>query len=161
MSKSIPLSQGRFAIVDDADFEWLSQWKWCALKTNATTWYAVRRGTATFVYMHRLILAACKGQIVDHINRDGLDNQRANLRFCTKSENAANSKRRKLHTSRFRGVSWDSARQKWYAKISSGSNTIRGLGRFKSEEKAAAAYNEAAKRRYRQFAQLNVMNKGE
>jgi len=98
--KRIPLTQGKFAIVDDADFEWLSQWKWRARK-DYNTWYAIRRvvrgSCRTTTSIHRQIMEAKPGSQVDHRNRDGLDNRRCNLRFCTNAQNAMNQRKTRGH----------------------------------------------------------------
>lgn len=156
--KQIPLTQGYIALVDDIDFEWLNQWKWGALKAPHTV-YAVRYTSRAggkkpqFVYMHRLILEARKGQETDHRNGNGLDNQRANLRFCTSSQNNMN----RAHgrgTSVYKGVSWSTRRRKWQVQIGCEGKSVF-LGRFDSEEEAACAYNTAALERFGEFAHLN------
>jgi hypothetical protein len=83
MSKLIPLTQGKFAIVDNADFDWLNQWKWYAVKSY-NTWYARRFSS---IPMHRQIMSAPSGTEIDHRNHNGLDNRRQNLRFSTSAEN--------------------------------------------------------------------------
>lgn len=91
--KKIPLTQGHFAIVDDADYEWLNQWKWRAKKAAYLS-YAARsvrvNGKTETVYMHRLIMDCPKGKEVDHANRVTFDNRRDNLRICERSENQKN-----------------------------------------------------------------------
>ena len=86
MSKTIPLTQGKVAIVDDADFDWLNQWKWYAIHRRSI-WYAETRDRSTgrCIRMHRLITKVQPDLQVDHRNRDGLDNRRCNLRCCTNS----------------------------------------------------------------------------
>ena len=91
MSKEIPLTQGKVAIVDDTDFDWLNQWKWYVLNKRPR-YYAARsvgpRGKQTRIYMHRFILDPVSGMEPDHINGNGLDNRRANIVACTRSEHA-------------------------------------------------------------------------
>jgi hypothetical protein len=90
MSRMIPLTQGKFALVDDEDFDYLNQWKWCALyKKHINTYYAVRSGIGA-THMARLIMSTPKGMVVDHINHNTLDNRRSNLRNVTYSENQTN-----------------------------------------------------------------------
>ncbi|KKM14674.1 hypothetical protein LCGC14_1703720, partial [marine sediment metagenome] len=102
--KRIPLTQGKFAIVDDDIFDYLSQWKWYAQK-DRNTFYALRnvvvKGKAKTIRMHRQILNSKKGQQTDHLNGNGLDNRRCNLRICTRSQQAMNTKKRRNCTSRF------------------------------------------------------------
>ena len=96
--KSIPLSQGKVALVDDEDYEWLSRWKWCVKrvkhKSVPDTWYAVRseyvsKGQYRTIQMHRLVMNAPDDVRVDHRSYDGLDNQRENLRLATNQQNTA------------------------------------------------------------------------
>ena len=152
--KKIPLTQGKFALVDDADYEYLSRFKW-----HLTAYgYAARRyyfgNNSTIIYMHREVNGAKKGQLVDHINRDRLDNRRINLRLCTKQTNAINSKLNKRNTSGYRGVSWDKVRKKWVAML-----YVKGkcfnLGGYITIEDAAEARNTAALKYHGKFARLN------
>jgi len=85
-ARFIPLTQGRFAIVDPDDYDWLNQYKWYAAKCR-TTFYAYRSKTRTTVNMHREIMCAPKGMICDHKNHNGLDNRKSNLRLCTNRQN--------------------------------------------------------------------------
>lgn len=89
--RKIPLTQGKFALVDDADYEWLSKWKWHAHKDrNGKLWYAERSDrnrTPRIVKMHREILRTRKSLVVDHRNCNGLDNRRINIHNCTVKEN--------------------------------------------------------------------------
>ena len=146
MAKEIPLTQGKFAIVDDEDYEYLSQFNWYANRI-CNTYYAVRcitlsRGVSTTLFMHHAIMGKPpKGYIVDHENHNGLDNQRHNIRFVTKRQNAQNLSNPNL-TSEYPGVSWDKADKIWRASI-----RIKGrktqLGRFSEEIDAANAYKKA------------------
>ncbi len=160
-SKLIPLTQGKFAIVDDGDYEFLIQWKW----KYSNHGYAVRNHHIGMVdgkriqkriYMHRLIIGALSGQYTDHINGEVLDNRRCNLRICTNQQNAANSKKWSIATSsKYKGVSWDKVNKKWTAQI--GGEERKHLGRFSSEIEAAKAYNKAALERHGEFAMLNIL----
>lgn len=158
MSKLIPLTQGKSAIVDDQDFEWLSQWKWCAHK-DKNKWYAMRgvytKGKVISVQMHRLILAAPQGREVDHWDGDGLNNQRHNLRLATQHENQRNRKNpNSNNTSGYKGVSWHKKDEKWVAQIIADGKHLN-LGRFNTPEDAARAYDKAARNYYKEFASLN------
>lgn len=157
MAKEILLTQGKVAIVDDADFEWLNQWKWMYHYTG----YAVRSTYDRLtkkkgnIRMHRTILSAPPDKDVDHIDGDGLNNQRHNLRLATPSQNLANHKRKKHNTSGYTGVSWDKKRQKWRAYIGI-DGKWKYLGRFDSKLAAAKAYDQAAVAYFGPFAKLNL-----
>lgn len=123
--KKIYLTRGKIALVDDKDFILLSRFKWRTLKTaNDRTFYAIRSlprvagESRKFVYMHREIMATPKGFCVDHINGDGLDNRRNNLRNVTQSMNALNQVRlSKRNKSGFVGVYWSKQKGKWHALV--------------------------------------------
>lgn len=135
----INLTKGKRAIVDEEDYEWVSKHKW----TYANTGY-VKRNTnkdkRTYL-LHREILKAKKGQIVDHINRNKLDNRRSNLRIASRSQNAFNSILNKRNTSGYRGVCWDKRHNFWVADLQG-----KRIGYFKTKIEAALAYEEAVKK---------------
>lgn len=159
MSKTIPLTQGRVAIVDDADYEWLSQWRWCVRKRDST-YYAVRgvriNGKVRAIHMHRVIVNPPLDKQIDHINGDGLDNRRCNLRLCTQSQNNMNSRKRNDCSSIYKGVTWHKREQKWHARIKM-NGRLRHLGYFRDEDEAAKAYNQTATELFGSFARLNVI----
>jgi hypothetical protein len=161
-TKEIPLSNGMVAIVDAADYDFLMQWKWhiCGGKRERT-WYAARnapisRGKQiqTRVMMHREILGAEPGTRIDHIDGDGLNNTRKNLRFCTHQQNLCNRPAQINNTSGYKGVYWHKRASKWVAQISENGKR-KYLGRFANAEDAAHAYDAAAKELYGEFARLN------
>ncbi len=154
-AKLIPLTQGKFTIVDAEDYEWLSKYKWHVDKGDSTD-YAARSIAGKNFRMHREILNAPEGLLVDHRNHNGLDNRRENLRLCTASENNMNRRpsKRANKSSRFKGVSWDKRRRRYQAYIQQNGKTVR-IGRFKSEIAAAKAYDKKAKELFGEFAYLN------
>ncbi len=153
--KRIPLTQGKVAIIDDADFEEFSKYKWCAMK-NGNTFYAVRNYAQPIqmnIWMHRVIMNAQKGQEIDHINGNGLDNRRYNLRLCTRSQNHQNQ-RIGGGSSQYKGVCWNKQAGKWQAQIMLNYKTYY-LGHFVNEIDAAKAYDRKAKGLFGEFARLN------
>lgn len=153
MVKEIQLTQGKVALVDDADFEWLSQWNWCALRQRGNNrWYAVR-GRNPLIYMHRLILNPPEGYESDHIDGGGLNNRRSNLRICTCSQNHMN-RHRAWGSSIYKGVYYYKRYMKWGARIQINRKQLH-LGYFNSEIEAAKAYNKAAIKYYGEFARIN------
>lgn len=155
--REVPLSRGMIALVDAADFDAvITAGPWYATLSKQT-WYAKRDvrkadGGRTMQAMHRLIRPTWP--LIDHINGDGLDNQRANLRPATFAQNGANRRASKRNTSGFKGVCWDPRRQLWRAVISQG-RSQRFLGRFSTAEQAAYAYDAAATEIFGEFARLN------
>jgi len=156
--RRIPLTQGQYALVDQADFESLNQFKWCAAK-DYETFYAIRyahiNNKNTTIKMHRQIMNAKENDIVDHRDKNGLNNTRENLRIATASQNNANSKRgMNRGKSKYKGVCRDERCGKWRAGIKCQGKHIH-LGMFDDEIKAAKAYDEAAKKYHGEFAVLN------
>lgn len=153
--REIPLTQGKTALVDDGDFDLVSRFKWQAAKAPRT-WYAhrveyggKRKKTES---MHRLILDAPLGMLVDHINGNGLDNRRDNLRLATKGQNNYNTRLRRDNATGYKGVKRNCLR--WVARIRIDRRLIH-LGSFSTKEDAARAYDSAARRHFGEFAKLN------
>lgn len=155
MTEQIPLTKGKFAIVDNEDYAYLSQWKWCYVAGG----YAMRaegpRRNKQYVYMHRTITAAPAGVEVDHINGNGLDNRRSNLRLAIGNQNHRNKRKQPGKSSQYKGVCWFAARNKWKASITVNYKQMF-LGDFDDEIEAAKAYDEAARRLFGEFALLNL-----
>lgn len=142
--RKINLTKGMVALVDDVDFEWLNQWKWCMQSSGYACRFDYSEGSnpGKMILMHRLLLKPSEGLVVDHINRDKLDNRRDNLRIVSHSQNHLNSGLFKHNTSGYKGVTWDKERGKWKAQIKwNGKN--KNLGLFLLPEHASAAYQEA------------------
>lgn len=149
MSKTIKLTKGHETIVDDADYDSLSKWKWYA---HVTKWgvYAVRdfrrKGQKRVTYlMHRVITECPDGMVVDHINHNPLNNTKDNLRVCTQSENQANSKLKKTtnRTSKYKGVFFSKLHNKFRTRIMKKGKIIE-LGLFSCEKEASKVYNKKA-----------------
>ena len=142
----IDLTKGRQAIVDDTDYYDLSKHKWYA-SPSRNTYYArrdiYRNGTKKTIYMHAAILGAKKGCVTDHINGNGLDNRRSNLRFATNSQSAVNQKNRSDNTSGQRGIHWHKGSGKWQARIRVNQKYIC-LGSFHRLDEATKVYEDAA-----------------
>lgn len=158
--REIPLTQGKIALVDDDDFERVAKYKWCALKRKHTT-YAVRthtiNGKQKYVAMHRFIIRPTEENFVDHINGNGLDNRKKNLRECSKRENSLNKGIIKtgLKKSKYKGVRKSLyCDTSWEARIKVNYKTIH-LGTFKDELLAAIKYDEAAVIHFGEFAKTN------
>lgn len=155
--KKIPLSQGQFALVDDKDFEYLSQWKWfLGCGGYASRKYRCEKTKKRLnILMHRVINKTPHNMHTDHVNSDKLDNRRANIRTATRKQNMQNTKK-KAGSSIYKGVSWYKAGKKWSAKINPDRKRLH-LGYFHSETEAALAYNKAAIKYFGQFAKLNIL----
>jgi hypothetical protein len=156
--KLIPLTKGIYALVDDEDYDKVSQLSW-----KYTGGYAAHNyqsnGVQHVTYMHRLIMGAKKGQFVDHINHDPLDNRRTNLRLCTHSQNHMNRTKLLGKSSRYKGVTWNKQVGKWKASIQA-EGKYRFIGYFMNELHAALAYDMWAKPTYGEFANLNFTSVG-
>lgn len=160
--KCIELTQNRYAIVDDEDFEELSQYKWHYAKGSyGREGYAKRdiylgggRKNAKLktIWMHHIINVP-KGMLVDHINGDRLDNRRSNLRICTPSQNQQNRKIQKS-LSGFKGVSFRSRKNCWEVNITINGKAIY-IGSSKDKVMAAKMYDKAANNYFGSFARLN------
>lgn len=158
----IPLTQEKIAIVDAADFEWLSNWNWrVQWNKRGRCFYVVRseyigdQRTAN-VYMHRQILGCVGKEQADHRNRNALDNRRENLRRCDNSQNNMNRSKSPRNTTGFRGVTCEK-NGKFSAYIQK-ENKHYNLGRFGSAKEAAQAYDAAAKKFHGEFANLNFQD---
>ena len=152
----IPLTRGKFAVVDAEDYPRLSRYTWFAEGTDKNC-YAVRKANGKSIKMHREIMHAPDHLVVDHINHDGLCNRKENLRLCTFAENCRNTRRTAGATSKYKGVHWYKANKKWAAAIRFDNKTYH-LGYFDNECDAARAYDEAAKKYHGDFATLNLQD---
>ena len=145
--KKIPLSRGLFALVDDEDYDELIKYSWCAMCPRKNMFYAARsihvQGTCNVTLhptMHRILMNPPKGKEIDHINGNGLDNRRENLRIVTRRQNSQN--RHDARTSKYPGVSWETRVKKWAVRLRwNGKNQF--LGHYKNEIEAATVYRVA------------------
>jgi len=151
--RPIPLTRQKFTIVDTEDYYWLSQFKWHAVFAGKS-FYAIRTCKGKSIKMHREIMTAPSHLFVDHIDHNGLNNCRSNLRLCSQAQNSRNTAPRKGGTSRYKGVCWDKDKEKWLATIQF-NRKIYKLGHFTDEIAAARVYDERAKELHGDFACLN------
>ena len=149
--KQIKLTQGKFALVDDSNFEWLSQLKWYARK-GVSTWY-VACSDGSRKIMHRIIMNTPKGMDTDHINGNGLDNRKCNLRVCSRSQHHYNRTPKK---GKYKGVNMGGRGRKWQARITVEGKRI-SLGYYKRQEDAARAYDIVARKYFGEFARTNFL----
>lgn len=165
--KYITLTQGKRAMVDDADFEWLNQYKWYyQYRPHRKTGYALRAVHLGFdqnhkrlhktIYMHREVAKTPAGFLTDHKDGDGLNNQSTNLRISTDQQNKFNRGRAKNNTSSdmYKGAYWQKQIKRWYSRIQLNGKSIY-LGTFDTAKDAAIAYNQAALKYHGEFAGLN------
>ncbi len=141
-------------LVDDEDYNNVSKHKWCLQKAKYG-FYAARYDKMVYLFMHRVILNALNGEICDHVDGNGLNNQKDNLRKCTVSENNRNSKIRKHNSANYKGIELQKS-GKYHVRITLNKNRI-SVGTFDTELQAAAAYNRAAIQLHGEFANLNKL----
>lgn len=163
MMMSIVLTQGKHAIIDDDMFELVSRFRWFAFSVNKRNWYArctmsvgriAGKGVVASMYMHRLIMRPPESVIVDHVNHNGLDCRKQNMRLCTQRQNCQNRRPIKGCSSRYKGVFRPTHFSKWQSQIKIHGTRVT-LGRFDSERDAARAYDVAARQRFGEFACTN------
>lgn len=144
--KEIQLTQGKVALIDDEDYELISKFKWCTNKIGSTFYAATCLPDGRVFHMHSLMLLREHKQDIDHINRNGLDNRRSNLRLVSRSDNNKNSKLRSDSTTGVKGVYKHTKNNSWYARI-----VVEGkwkyLGSFSTKDEAILA---------RKMAELNT-----
>lgn len=158
MTRSIPLQNGLEAIVDDEDYERVAQLTWHA-QEGRSTFYAVTNmprdgGGYVTVGMHAIINDTPAGFLTDHRDTNGLNNRRSNLRTATHVENGRNRLPNRCGTSPRKGVYWDKQKRRWRSSIRV-NGRLRHVGLFQTEDAAAAAYDQAARRHFGEFARTN------
>lgn len=158
--KKILLTQEKFALVDEEDFEYLNQWKWHFCKSGYAVrncWPEGKSGVCKTIRMHRVIMNTPRHLQVDHINGNRLDNRKINLRNCTQAQNAMNKGADSKTNRPYKGVSWweyNGRPGKWIAQIRHNRKSIH-IGVYKSANEAALAYNIKAKELFGEYARLN------
>jgi HNH endonuclease len=160
--KRIALSQGKYALVDDEDYQELNKYKWHTYLSTNKKYYASRnspriKGVKHLIKMHRMIMGCEKadGKNVDHINGDTLDNRRSNLRLCTVQENNLNKGRQINNKSGYKGVYKHSQYDVYVAQIKVGKKRIH-IGVYKTAIDGAKAYDEMARIHHGEFAWQNL-----
>lgn len=160
--KRIPLTRNDYALVDDEDFERLNRYNWACAPNTHNCYYAIRTvgtrksGTKTTLSMHRQILKTKRDVQIDHIDGNGLNNTKANLRICSTQTNAFNRPKPKVKsTSRYKGVLQRKGSSNWTARIKYNNKSIE-LGNYPDERIAAAVYNYAAELMFGEFARGNI-----
>jgi hypothetical protein len=152
MSKEILLSQGKIATIDDEDYLWVNQWKWYFDGRYAVRKIHFRDGDGNRecikIYLHRAIIQPIPEYVVDHIDRDTLNNSRKNLRVVTYSQNGMNSGSKRGRN--YKGAYFCNTKKKWAAKITLNRKPI-WLGHFKSKKEAIKAYNNASIEFHKEF----------
>lgn len=152
----LALTKGMVALVDHDDFHLVSEYNWYAHKGGSGVYAATTvtelDGKRLMIRMHRLILGTTDSKIyVDHINGDGLDNRRSNLRVCSHADNVKNRRNQQNNQSGFKGVSWHTTNKRWQAQIRSNGKRTH-LGYYSSPQDAHAAYCDAAKKYHGAFS---------
>lgn len=153
--KEIPLKHGKVLLVDDADFEWLSQFRWNLVPSRGyvTAWVPKKERVMT---LHHLLIPRRKGRVVDHINGNRLDNRRCNLRSIIPIHNCWNQGKRQSsrNTSQYKGVSWHSRDKMWRVRVQA-NGTLIVQKYFEDEIEAARYYDAVARATFGQYARLN------
>lgn len=162
--KEIKLTQGYVALVDDEDFEKLNKFRWFA-NVQKTKVYAIRNSGGghkrnKMIYMHREITGAAKKEDVDHVDHNGLNNQKTNIRVCAHADNMKNRAKVTNTSSVFKGVSLFKSKRlkniRWRAQIQC-NGAYRHIGLFCTESEAAMAYNKKAEELHGKFARTNII----
>ena len=148
--RMIALTDGGYAYVDAADYDWLNQWRWHMCSSG----YAGRSEKGKTIYMHRQILDPPRGMVVDHIDGNRANNCRANIRACTRAQNIHNKRKCTGSRSRFKCVYYSKQLGKWYSRCWF-EGRDRLIGYFDTEIEAARAYDRQAVAWFGEFARLN------
>jgi len=156
--KTIELTQGYVATVDDEDYDLVASYKWCASKNGKNNIYAKRESYGKKIYMHREILGLSCRERIDHIDGNGLNNTRENLRMSDAKQNGMNRGKQSNNTSGYKGVVLQKKCNRWQAQLTWRENGRRKniyLGLYATPQEAAIAYNRAAIEMHGEFAKVN------
>jgi hypothetical protein len=157
--KKISLTQDKYAIVDDSDYVFLNKNKWCLnSRPGRKLSYAKRaitleNGKQKFISMHSLLIDTPKGMVVDHIDGDGLNNQRKNLRICSHTQNTRNASLSKRNKSGSKGIFWNKTNNKWKVSIGVDKKLLH-IGYFINKEEAQKAYRNASLIYHKEFSRI-------
>lgn len=149
----VPIATGEQALVDEEDYDHVSRYNWVMVHGAATTWIGAGK-----INMHNMIMKT--RTMIDHVNRNRLDNRKGNLRRATTSQNNANSKIRRNNKAGFKGVNLHKQSGLWRARITVERKEI-SLGYFETAAEAAHAYDNGARNFFGEFARVNFPNAGE
>lgn len=154
----LPLTNGKFAFIDNDDYDCLSKHNWyvnCGgYPARKVSYRENGKRVYKTIFMHRVVNKTPDGLVTDHVNGDKLDNRKSNLRSCTHTQNMCNVTSRKNTTSKYKGVTWWARDKKWKAQARL-HNITRHLGYFDTQEEAALAFNKFCKDNHGEFARLN------
>jgi len=154
VSTTLPLTRGQATLVDDADGDWLRQWRWLLVGNGYAGRFVRSGGTSRLVYLHRLLLDAGPDQRVDHINGDRLDNRRDNLRLVSHRQNQQNRRPSTDTSSGRKGVTWHARIHKWHVRITVDGQRLH-LGYYADLETASRLYDAAARLFFGDYARPN------
>ena len=150
----IPLTKGNEAVIDASDLPLVKDFNWCTNVGASRSIYAARAdcssGKQRIVYLHRVLMGDPDGMVVDHIDGNGLNNRRSNLRLATRAENNRNQRLSRANSTGIKGVSWNEQAGRWRAMIGLGGK-LKFLGNFDSQEAARAAYKTASEKNHGEF----------
>ena len=156
----IPLTHGKYAIVDESDYYELTKYHWSTKKdltTKYEQYYAYGVVNGKCIFMHRLLLNPQGDEMVDHKNYKGWDNRRENIRIATALENSRNSRKPNVEvTSQYKGVGWDKHAQRWKACVYLKGGKKKHIGTFYSEMDAVKAFDKVSKELFGEFAYVNL-----
>lgn len=154
MTQSIRLRNGVCAYLDDADYDRSTDFHWHKTLNGYAAGSVVEQGVRKRVYLHRWLMNAQPGQLVDHIDGNKLNNRRSNLRLVTRSQNQANRRRNRTSRSRYKGVTWHKRRRLWMARIQVRGRRIT-IGYYADPLHAAYEYDAFARNYFGEYARVN------